>query len=634
MWTNFESDSPPSATPTLDNNAQQQGTLSDTLTTLQSTQTLSLYTCTFNQAGSAPPQDLSPFFSQRRLHHIYAFGSQEAGDGIVASLLAPSAAAEKFAAWESLLAQSLGGSYVKLASHALGAMHLVIFVVRTLLPVVSDVQSSSAPTGWRNTLGTKGGVGIGFNVGKTAMLFVNSHLAAHQRALGKRNADWARIDSQLKLTPSGYLTSSRIAHLAMTEASDVAALSSTGTPSAVPAASASAMATDDASAALEQSALAQGAVHAHSAVSVQGSAANAPLVEYMNWVSRVGVTEEDDEEVLDVVASSDLRIDELASQRYDRVFWMGDLNYRIGLGGKPRVEGAAAAESTGDALPSWTRAQVDALVSAGDVSALMSADQLIAERTAGRVARGFSEGPLLFAPTYKFDVGADSYDSGAKSRIPAWTDRVLFRSVEGAGDGISGEGGIRICSYRSVSDVKTSDHRPVVAEFDVKLRGSHLRRESSRSSSVLSSSSLSSSLSASAVVGATVSGAHRRDSAALPPLPIARERARTMSLDARSSSGPTLSDADAESKLVAAAEKNNSNKAFTDKAALSLADLAAPGENTATTIAPSPAAASSTPAIPNEKPPVPSRVSIKLKSHARCCFCVPNIRGSARVSPA
>ena len=34
---------------------------------------------------------------------------------------------------------------------------------------------------------------------------------------------------------------------------------------------------------------------------------------------------------------------------------------------------------------------------------------------------GYIEGPLLFAPTYKYDYGSDKYDTGEKMRIPAWT---------------------------------------------------------------------------------------------------------------------------------------------------------------------------------------------------------------------
>lgn len=41
--------------------------------------------------------------------------------------------------------------------------------------------------------------------------------------------------------------------------------------------------------------------------------------------------------------------------------------------------------------------------------------------------RGFIEGKLNFAPTYKYDLFSDDYDTSEKMRNPAWTDRVLWR---------------------------------------------------------------------------------------------------------------------------------------------------------------------------------------------------------------
>ncbi|PVU87123.1 hypothetical protein BB559_006220 [Furculomyces boomerangus] len=40
----------------------------------------------------------------------------------------------------------------------------------------------------------------------------------------------------------------------------------------------------------------------------------------------------------------------------------------------------------------------------------------------------FSEAIVSFPPTYKFDVGTNDYDTSEKRRVPAWCDRILFRS--------------------------------------------------------------------------------------------------------------------------------------------------------------------------------------------------------------
>ena len=41
--------------------------------------------------------------------------------------------------------------------------------------------------------------------------------------------------------------------------------------------------------------------------------------------------------------------------------------------------------------------------------------------------QGFTEGITDFVPTYKYDLFSDDFDTSEKSRIPAWTDRVLWK---------------------------------------------------------------------------------------------------------------------------------------------------------------------------------------------------------------
>ena len=79
------------------------------------------------------------------------------------------------------------------------------------------------------------------------------------------------------------------------------------------------------------------------------------------------------------------------------------------------------------------------------------------------------QGPIAFAPTYKFTVGTTQYSSGAKVRTPAWCDRVLFVAPKDKGKGKDTAGGITHIpgSYRSHPDVLLSDHKPVSAAFVV-----------------------------------------------------------------------------------------------------------------------------------------------------------------------
>ncbi|EPT03582.1 hypothetical protein FOMPIDRAFT_1046622 [Fomitopsis schrenkii] len=129
---------------------------------------------------------------------------------------------------------------------------------------------------------------------------------------------------------------------------------------------------------------------------------------------------------------------------HDNVIWLADTNYRIDLENE----------------------RARSLATSNDYDALLAADQLKQAMDDGVAFRGYQEGPLLFRPTYKYDVGTDKYDSGEKMRIPAWTDRVLFKGTT-----------LDLSSY-SRAELKSSDHRPVFALFRAKVRIiDHARRD-------------------------------------------------------------------------------------------------------------------------------------------------------------
>ncbi|KAM8885746.1 phosphatidylinositol polyphosphate 5-phosphatase type IV isoform 1-T2 [Spinachia spinachia] len=129
--------------------------------------------------------------------------------------------------------------------------------------------------------------------------------------------------------------------------------------------------------------------------------------------------------------------------RFDQVFWFGDFNFRLC---KDRVDVEAIMKRT----------------AGGKMGPLLEHDQLSKEMKEGSIFKGFQEAPIHFLPTYKFDIGCDIYDTTSKQRTPSYTDRIVFRSRQ-ADD-------IKVVKYTSCTSIKTSDHRPVVGVFQVKLR--------------------------------------------------------------------------------------------------------------------------------------------------------------------
>lgn len=118
----------------------------------------------------------------------------------------------------------------------------------------------------------------------------------------------------------------------------------------------------------------------------------------------------------------------------------GDLNYRI------------------DSIP---RNVIIEAIRQNNLTKLLDRDQLLASRrkNPGFRLRSFNEAPIAFAPTYKYDVGTDDYDSSDKKRSPAWCDRILYRGL----------GRVKQLEYRR-HEVRASDHRPVSAAFKLRIK--------------------------------------------------------------------------------------------------------------------------------------------------------------------
>ncbi|KAF9478161.1 inositol polyphosphate phosphatase [Pholiota conissans] len=123
-------------------------------------------------------------------------------------------------------------------------------------------------------------------------------------------------------------------------------------------------------------------------------------------------------------------------QSHENIIWLADTNYRIDL----------------------DNATVRSLAEHDDFDALLASDQLRQAMDVNAAFAGYEEGPLLFRPTYRYDLGTDNYDTSEKMRIPAWTDRILHR------------GSALDLAVYSRAELRGSDHKPVFATFRAEIR--------------------------------------------------------------------------------------------------------------------------------------------------------------------
>ena len=86
---------------------------------------------------------------------------------------------------------------------------------------------------------------------------------------------------------------------------------------------------------------------------------------------------------------------------HDYVFWCGDLNYRIDM----------------------SNDRCRSLINERNWAELLQQEQLSIQRDEQMVFKEFNEAPILFPPTYKYNLYEDTYDRSEKCRVPAWTGK-------------------------------------------------------------------------------------------------------------------------------------------------------------------------------------------------------------------
>lgn len=101
--------------------------------------------------------------------------------------------------WEVILQETLGPTHILLHSTSLGTLHLAVFIRRDLIWYCSVPEDDCLSVRPGSAFRTKGAVAISFSLFGTTMLFVTSHLTAHQQKVKERVQDIKRITHALDL---------------------------------------------------------------------------------------------------------------------------------------------------------------------------------------------------------------------------------------------------------------------------------------------------------------------------------------------------------------------------------------------------------------------------------------------------
>ncbi|XP_068149999.1 LOW QUALITY PROTEIN: inositol polyphosphate 5-phosphatase E [Drosophila tropicalis] len=149
---------------------------------------VTIFVGTWNMNGHSPPKQMNDFVLPANVEHvpdIVVVGTQESTP-------------DRFE-WEVTLQETLGPSHVLFHSTTLGTLHLAVYMRRDLIWYCSAPEDASMSVRTGSAFRTKGAVAISFCLFGTSMLFVTSHLTAHQQKVKERVSDVKRIINALDL---------------------------------------------------------------------------------------------------------------------------------------------------------------------------------------------------------------------------------------------------------------------------------------------------------------------------------------------------------------------------------------------------------------------------------------------------
>ena len=398
-------------------------------------ETLLIYTLTYNIHGTMPSEkEISFLFPKKNKFEkfdVFVINTQECLRSIPASFFVSTKEP-----WIQTLSNFFGNNYINIINSNLGALHISIFIKKEKAIYFHDLRNGEIKTGFLNIMANKGAVSASMKYYDKNILFICCHLTAGQDKNIERNANLERIRNYLQNSVNKE-SRNKLRSFKKSIINNLKAPSKTLI--------------------LNDNNNRNKKENIKSSLTINLKNKNEQHEEEERIISRY---EEDDKETnkfnnqqnynkieickkLDENNASFLSIENSINSiedtdkfmnEYDIVIMSGDLNYRL----DPK------------------NMEINESMKKNDPEILWAIDQLTEEI---KEKYKLKEGIKKFMPTYKFKEFSNEYDY---SRIPGWTDRILYKS-KNLYD-------IMLCEYSSITDINISDHKPVYAVFKINCK--------------------------------------------------------------------------------------------------------------------------------------------------------------------
>lgn len=170
-----------------------------------SSRMIKVFAGTFNLNGVTAETNLCPWLfphdeRDEQLPDLYLIGFQELVELTPGQIL--NADQERKVFWESHVLQCLNtrDEYVLLRSGQLVGTALMLYVKKSEVLFIKNVEGSTKKTGLGGMAGNKGGVAVSFNFANTSFCFITAHLAAGQNNIDERHQDYKTLSSGLRFS--------------------------------------------------------------------------------------------------------------------------------------------------------------------------------------------------------------------------------------------------------------------------------------------------------------------------------------------------------------------------------------------------------------------------------------------------